>query len=322
MILQLALNIHNVEKILIITTAIIAGVALLALLISVIVGIILTRKARQPISDNPANHGLSYEDIAFMSHDGKTELKGWLIHPAMEPKLTIIMSHGYGGNRHEPNVGFMRLAKSFVKRGYRVVMFDFRNAGHSGGRMTTVGVKEKLDLLGAIHWVKTNTEEPILLYGISMGAATSLLAGSMTDDVIGIIADSPYSDLRDYLSKNLPVWTKLPHFPFTPLILQLMPRLVGLNLGEASPISVLKHIHPKPILFIHGDTDSAIPFTESIKMHEKHPDAFSLWITKGADHVKSFELHTEEYLEKVIEFIEGKCMTAITRAFDEQSATN
>src|SRR5690625_5772218 len=73
--------------------------------------------------------------------------------------------------------------------------------------MATVGAKEQLDLLGVIDWVDENYEEPIGLLGISMGASTSLLAAAQTDDVIGVVADSPFSDLQEYLKVNLPVWS-------------------------------------------------------------------------------------------------------------------
>ena len=42
--------------------------------------------------------------------------------------------------------------------------------------MTTVGVKEKRDLLGAIDWTTANFDEPVGLLGISMGASTSNLS--------------------------------------------------------------------------------------------------------------------------------------------------
>src|SRR5699024_7311604 len=93
---------------------------------------------------------------------------------------------------------FFTMADDLLEKGYRIVMFDFRYAGDSDGEMATVGAKEQLDLLGVIDWADENYEEPIGLLGISMGASTSLLAAAQTDDVIGVVADSPFSDLQEY----------------------------------------------------------------------------------------------------------------------------
>lgn len=276
-----------------------------SLAISLYVGWNLTHKPRIPITKFPSDYGMAYEDIAFTSRDGKTECKGWVIQPPSGAvKMTVIFSHGYGGNRYEDNVDFLPLSTYLVKAGYRVVMFDFRGSGESGGTMTTVSAKEKLDLLGAIDWVKANFREPIALYGISMGASTSLLAGSATDDVAGIIADSPFSDLHNYLRENMSFWTKLPHYPYTPLILFTIPFISRLQVKDASPISEIGNFYPRPILFIHSRSDESIPHPESLKMVSLHPDKFQLWTPEGSEHVKAFQDHPAEYVRKVLDFLD------------------
>src|SRR5690625_6435167 len=77
-----------------------------------------------------------------------------------------------------------------------------------------------------------------------MGGSTALLAAAQSDDVVGVVADSPFSDLEDYLKVNLPVWSHLPDFPFTPLILGIMPIITDLDPKEPSPNSVLDDIAP------------------------------------------------------------------------------
>lgn len=272
--------------------------------ISVYVGWQLTHKERKPIVETPRDYGMSYKDVAFMSKDGKTKLKGWTIEPKTKAKMTVIFSHGYGGNRYEPNVPFLPLAKRLVDEGYRVMMFDFRASGESEGDMITLGVKEKYDLLGVIAYAKRHFPEPIALYGVSMGAATAILAAGMDQDVKGVIADSPFSDLEAYLRKNMPVWTHLPNVPFTYLILTIIPALADLDLSESSPIKAVRHVAPRPILFIHSKGDSSIPYEESVKMYNAHRDIFELWLTEKAEHVKSFSMYEDEYIKKVLMFLQ------------------
>lgn len=270
--------------------------------ISVHVGNQMTHPEKKPIEEVPSDYGMEYDDIEFLSDDGETELSGWVIHPEEEAQMTVIFGHGYKGNRYEDHIPFFEIADGLLDRGYRVVFFDFRYAGESGGDMSTVGAKEQLDMLGAVDYIAGEYDEPIGLLGFSMGGSTAILTASQTDEVVAVIADSPFSDLEDYLKVNLPVWSDLPNFPFTPLILTIMPMITDLDPKEASPISVLDNVAPRPILFIHNEGDTSIPYTESEIMMKKHPDVFSLWLTDGEGHVKSFEQNKEDYIERIDAF--------------------
>lgn len=270
--------------------------------ISIYVGHQMTHPEKKPIDQLPSDYGIAYDDVTFMSADAKTELSGWVLHPEEDPKMTVIFSHGYKGNRIEDHIPFFSLAENLLERNYRVILFDFRYAGESGGAMSTVGAMEQLDLLGVINWTKENFPEPIGLYGISMGGSTSILSAAQSDDVVGVVADSPFSDLEDYLRVNLPVWSDLPNFPFTPLIMTIIPMITDLNPKDASPISVLDDVAPRPILFIHNDGDASVPYTESELMVDKYPDIFSLWLIEGEGHVTAYKNNEAEYVERVDDF--------------------
>ncbi|QHN49170.1 alpha/beta fold hydrolase [Geobacillus stearothermophilus] len=278
--------------------------------LSVYVGWQLTHKPREPITMTPKDYGMAYESATFTSKDGKTALEGWIIPPKGAAKMTVIFAHGYGNNRVQENVPFLPLAKRLVDDGYRVILFDFRASGESEGDMITIGVKEKDDLLGVIDYAKRHYREPVALYGVSMGAATSILAAAEDQDVRGVIADSPFSDLESYLRANMPVWTHLPNVPFTYLILAIIPALADLDLGVSSPIHAVDRVAPRPILFIHSKNDRSIPYEESVKLYKTHPDVFRLWLTDKADHVKSFSLYSDEYVERVLVFLRSLEKTA------------
>ncbi|MGZ0085499.1 alpha/beta hydrolase [Caldibacillus thermoamylovorans] len=301
------------------------GVVIFGLLVcvglSVYVGWQLTHKPRAPITVTPKDYGMAYESATFTSKDGKTALKGWIIPPTRAAKMTVIFAHGYGNNRVQENVPFLPIAKRLVAEGYRVILFDFRASGESEGDMITIGVKEKDDLLGVIDYAKEHFREPIALYGVSMGAATSILAAAEDSDVRGVIADSPFSDLESYLRANMPVWTHLPNVPFTYLILAIVPALADLDLGVSSPIHAVDRVAPRPILFIHSKDDRSIPYKESVKLYNTHPDAFQLWLTEKADHVKSFSLYGDEYIERVLTFLRSLEKTSFSGGRHSYSAT-
>ncbi|MCJ8008974.1 alpha/beta hydrolase [Lederbergia wuyishanensis] len=97
-------------------------------------------------------------------------------------------------------------------------------------------------------------------------------------------------------------WSDLPNFPFTPLILTMIPLMTNLDLQDASPVSVLNKLKNRPVLFIHNKGDDLIPYSESEKMVQKYPESFSIWITDGEGHVESYKQNSEEYVKRVDEF--------------------
>lgn len=277
--------------------------------VSAYVGWNLTHPIRDPIDTLPSSLGLSYKEISFKSNVDNVILSGWWI-PASNNGITplnktIIFAHGYGNNRLQRNVPGLAIAEYLVKRGYNVMMFDFRNSGESGGNLTSVGQFEKYDLLGAIGFAKSlKSDAKIILFGFSMGASTSLLAAAASPDVAGVIADSPFDNLKPYLKTNLPVWSHLPNFPFTSLIMAVIPPLTGMNPDDSNPLAVVQQIAPRPILFIHGDSDTAIPMVNSQNLlAAAHNDHAELWVVHGADHVKSYITNPKAYLEKIILFL-------------------
>ncbi|MFC5453191.1 alpha/beta hydrolase [Paenibacillus aestuarii] len=271
---------------------------------SIYVGWRLTHPERKPVDEAPQDYGLQAQTVTFPSRTGDVQLQGWFIPSSKQdsPPLTIILSHGYAGTRLEKGLPALALAASLVQAGYHVLMFDFRNSGLSEGHLTTVGYLEKEDLLGAIDWVKAHVPGKIGLLGFSMGGSTSILAAAEEPAVQGVVADSPFSQLSPYLRANLPVWSKLPRYPFTPLILAILPRLIGADPRHVDALAAVDQVYPRPLLLIHSEDDSAIPWNNSKEMWNKHPDTFDLWITRHAAHVGSYRLQPEAYTERVISF--------------------
>lgn len=269
--------------------------------VSSYVGLNLTAPEREKLTTNPLKaENLKYEDVSFRSIKDRTRLSGWWI-PREDAKLTIVFAHGYGKNREQEDIPVLPLFKKFHDAGYNVLTFDFRGSGKSEGDRVTVGAKEQDDLLTAVRYAKSRSSKPVVLYGISMGAATSLVTAPKAD-VAGVIADSPFSDLKDYLETNLPVWSGLPNIPFTPVILQVTPFLTGLNPERVKPIEAIRRLDYS-VLLIHGKGDDAIPVRENEKIHQAARQSI-LWVTNNGGHVQSYKHDRKAYEEKVLTYLE------------------
>lgn len=271
--------------------------------ISAYVGWNLTHPEREKVNVTPESVGLGYKEVKFVSREDGLTLAGWLIKTP-ENKKTVILAHGYGKNRLQNDVPLLPIASSLVAEGYNVLLFDFRSCGESEGNLTSVGQYEVRDLLGAVDYVKSRPElsPRIVLFGFSMGAATSILAGAREPAVEAVIADSPFADLKSYLMENLSVWTNLPAVPFNQAFLVVVPPLTGLKAETVSPVREVGNLNGRPLLLIHGEADSDVPPQNSELLCQAYPGA-ELWIVPEAKHLKSYSVAGDLYIQRILEFM-------------------
>jgi len=269
------------------------------------VGWNLTHPVRQLLDSNPGQMGLPYKDVVFSSRGDGVQLRGWLVTAPASPK-TVIIAHGYRKNRLQDDVPVMPIVTSLQQQGWNVLLFDFRNSGESGGDMTSVGQYEVQDVLGAVDFVQSQPDlgQQIVLYGFSMGAATSLVAGAREPAVAAVIADSPFADLKTYLQKNLSVWTELPSVPFNQAFFLVVPSLTGLRAETVSPIAEIPNLAGRPVLLIHGQADADIPISNSEMLQAAYPQAQLLRIP-GATHVKNYATDPELYGTIISAFLDS-----------------
>ncbi|WP_180270649.1 alpha/beta hydrolase [Sporanaerobium hydrogeniformans] len=265
----------------------------------------------EAITQTPTDYGLYYEDITFEGMKDKIHLSGWWIPAQSKSRFissnhTIILSHGYHNARSLEGIQLLDLVRVLVRSRYNVMMYDLRNCGYSQKTVITGGYLEKYDLLGAIEYVKKNKQSShIALMGWSMGAAISLFAGILSEDVEVIIADSPFSDLEECLNVTMPVYTKLPRFPFTVVTLRIVSRLLKIDMKELRPIEAIRSLKDKPLLLIHAKEDEIIPSEETKAIYEAipHKGKVELWIPNIKGHILGHKLQKKEYQRRVLYFL-------------------
>ena len=180
-------------------------------------------------------------------------------------------------------------------------MFDFRSNGESEGNLTSLGQFEKEDLKSAVDYVKNlgKPGEHVGVIGFSMGAATALVTAGEDNRIEAVVADAPFASLKTYLEQNLSVWTHLPSFPFTPVILGILPGVLGLQPETVNPLQAMPNIKG-PVLLIHGTGDKHIPISNSISLYKAAPSRKRLWIVEGAPHVGCYKTKPNEYIKNVL----------------------
>jgi len=264
-----------------------------------------TRKIK-PVQDEIIAEFLEvpYEEVSITSHDG-LKLTGRYYHAADGAPLEI-QCHGYKGNALRDFSGAWRIAKA---AGRNVLLINQRCHGGSEGRTITFGILERKDVLG---WVRYACDRfgniPILLSGVSMGAATVLMVSGMElpKNVKGIIADCPYDAPSNIIKKVLGQDMGMPVKIVYPLI-RLGGMLYGkFNLDADSPVEAVKKAQ-LPILLIHGNDDRFVPYLMSCTIHAAAPEKVEFHTIPGAGHALNYVTDPEAYTKIVNDFTE-RCL--------------
>lgn len=214
---------------------------------------------------------------------------------------TEIMFHGYRGSAERDLAGGVQ--RCFKLRRSALIV-DQRCSGKSEGSVITFGINEYKDCLKWVEFMNEHfgTKQKLMLTGISMGAATVLMAGGtdLPENVIGILADCGYSSAKEIIMsviKDMKLPPKLA-YPFVKLGAKLFGHF---DLEETSPIEAVKKCKV-PVIFYHGEDDTFVPTDMSRKMYEACKVKKGLVTIPGAGHGLSYVIDGEKYLETLEEF--------------------
>lgn len=242
-----------------------------------------------------------HEEFSITSFDGLTLYGNY--YECQKDAPIELMFHGYRGSAKRDLCGGVQRCFSL---GRNALIVDQRCSQKSEGNVITFGINEHKDCLRWIDFMINHfgSDVRIILTGISMGAATVLMATgkSLPKNVIGVLADCGYNSPKDIIKKvikqmGLPV--SLSYF-----FVKLGARIYGhFDLEETSPEVALKNC-TVPVIFFHGESDDFVPCEMSRINYDACVSKKRLVTVPGADHGLSFPKDPETYLKLAGEFFE------------------
>lgn len=263
------------------------------------------------VVEPPLEHA---ERISICTADGVT-LKGSLINSHLRnAKGLILFLPELRGNHWMAR----RYCSVLVSRGYKVLSVDFRSQGESGS----------LPGYSPIHWVtefemadvdammtfiqaqSTLNSLPLLVFGVSRGGVTALLAACRYPHIRGVVADSAFGTMSmtryfvdKFVTYVIPLW-----------VYHLLPDWhIDLTLRNAMTLSEKRrnccYVHLErecaslqnvAILLISGARDSYVTPEIAKKLQMVVGSRSELWVAPGAKHNMSRAVCTAEYDERIL----------------------
>ncbi len=237
---------------------------------------------------------LPYEEITITSYDG-LRLYGRLYEYTSDAPIEILF-HGYKGSGLRDMSGGIERCFAI---GRSALIVDQRACGRSEGRVVTFGIKERYDCLNWANYLydRFGISRKVIITGVSMGAATVMLASSMNlpENVVSALADCGYTSGKEIIKKVIRDM-KLPANLLYPFV-RIGSRLFGkFDIDEVSPIESVKE-SKIPIAFIHGLDDDFVPCDMSIRLYEECSEKKALLTVPGSGHGLAYPTDKDGYVD-------------------------
>ena len=249
----------------------------------------------------PKSYGLDFEWVEFKSLDGIT-LRGWYVPAEGSPRGTIVYCHGLNRTRIEllPDAVFGHSLD------YNGLLFDFRHQGMSDGAITTLGYQERLDVEGAVKFAfdQQKPVRPMVVWGVSMGAAAGLMAAADSSDIAAVISDSSFDSFMGTLRHHLKLFLHFPGFPIANEVGYWTAWRGNFNPGDFDLVNAVERIGPRPILFVAVEGDRRMPpaIAQTLYDHAQSP-LKKIIVLPGRRHGEGFNQATVPYEKAVTDFL-------------------
>lgn len=243
---------------------------------------------------------LPFEEVNTVSFDG-LKLYG-KFYKIKEDAPIELMFHGYKGSAERDLSGWV---EGCYKIGHNALVVDQRSSGKSEGQVITFGINEHKDCLSWIDFTREHfgSDVKIILTGISMGAATVLMAAGcdLPANVVGVIADCSYSSARDIIKRVIRLMA-MPADALYPFVRLGAKLYGGFDPDKTSPEKALRECHV-PVIFFHGETDNFVPCEMSKINFEACASKKRLVTVAKAGHGLSYPVDPEKYITSLQEFL-------------------
>ena len=282
---------------------VVAGAAIAYLGVSwYIVGQALEAKASE-LEHHPDDFVMAFEEVQFSPRgEGDITLRGWWF-PKDDATATVVWVHGLDSNRARG----LPLLRDLSDRGFASLAFDLRGHGESDSVPFGAGFFEVNDVRGAIDYlVERRGVEPgtILLMGHSFGAAVAIMGGVGEPAVLGVFANSSFSDLSDLVTAEVAARTPISVWAarlLRPGIVVAADWTKGVEIDKVKPAAAAAQ-YDYPLRLVHCANDDRIPYAGNFEPISKAIPDSKATLFAGCGHNDAYEDFPDVYMGIFVEY--------------------
>ncbi len=247
-------------------------------------------------AQSPESLGIStYEAINFPASGLNREVRGYYLPGSSGTTLIIPPTGGSGA-------GYWRAEYTVLyDHGYGLLNYESRRCM---GLPISLGYSETDEVGDVLAYLESRGDVDMTrvgVYGFSTSGATSIMAGARYPQLAAVIASGGYHDFSVLTDEQVRgQW-------FAPLY-----RLgadagyglaTGLEMQVLSPISVIDQIAPRPLLLVYGTHEPTLAGAR-LQLAAAGAQAV-LWEVPGAGHGDYYATAPDEYVRRVVGFLDG-----------------
>lgn len=246
---------------------------------------------------------LPYQEVWILIAHSPSRLHSWWIPaPSVQEKFALLpnepmkiltapktMLYLCGVGRNMGDYNYLARVSAFRQLGFSVLVFDYRGYGLSQGSFPNE-LQVYQDSQAAWNYlreIRRIPAEQIVIYGESLGGAIALDLAIKHADAGGLIMQSSFTSMAEVIQHRK--------------LLQIFP--INLLLTEKfNSLAKMRSLHI-PVLFLHGQADSVVPFEMSQQLYNAASEPKQLSLIPDADHVRIYQPGNHSYLKAIQQFV-------------------
>jgi uncharacterized protein len=239
----------------------------------------------------------AYRTVKITTNDN-LKLDAWFT-AVDSSKGTVAMFHGHAGKKS----GILKEAESFRELGYNTLLVDLRAHGNSEGNTCTIGFDEGADIKAAYDYLQQKGEKNIVLYGISLGAAS--ITKGINDFALTpskVILEMPFGSLPEAVIGRVKMMG-LPAQPISTLLTFWGGTMHGFWAFGMKPNEYAKKIKC-PVLLQWGKTDPRVTQKEMNDIFTNVSTAKKLVVYENSGHQSLCTNEHEKWMSNVSVFLQ------------------
>ena len=261
---------------------------------------------------SPADLGMEFEDVTFNvideSKNAPLRIAGWWIPTPNSRGRCAVILHGYS----DAKVGGIAWAPLLRSLGFNILAIDLRAHGESGGAHSSAGFWERHDVNQVLDQTKAarpSETRQILLFGISLGAATAAATAVLRDDLWAVILEGPFADFHTAAALHADrLGTPGPFFQDNAY--RLAKWIAHADFDAVRPTGTIPQI-PCPLMVIQSgddpfltDSDHAA-IRQAVESRDPKLGPSVCWELPGVHHVVGMLMDPVAYHRRIEEFLSG-----------------